>query len=471
MNNKNKAAIVVTAVLVAMAAHADMTNLTGVVTFERDDLQFFFIDDAAGSHWRVQGAKGAPAVKIGDLVHVEGEREMTTKRRVIDATITVEGHANAAVPPPIETGIADLFSRLMPFGNTDLYGGVVVTEGLLRDINRRQTTTQLLVGEGDANLQVEIPWALEEALPADLVQGATVRVKGVLTWTSIENYEEGIFGRIENVELIPPTPDSVEVIRRAPFWTVGRLLFILMWVCFLAAALSVWTLTLRRMVARRTQELAESVRQRERVKIEADAARRERLRLAADLHDGFQQYLAGATFRLKAAMNYLPEGADESRAQLEKVNDALKHTQSGLRSTLWAMNEESEGPESLIELIQFVARRLPQWEGIVEIASEGEERKIAHNFAGTILLILQEAVGNAIDRGHAKQVKVRIVFGEKGLAMTVADDGSGFDTAAARKEGHYGLSGMERRTAELGGKITISSKIGEGTTVRIALPL
>ena len=457
-----KNSILLILAFVAGAAHAATTNLTGVVTFERNDLSFFFIDDAAGSHWRVQGEKGAPAVKIGDLVHVEGEREMTTKRRIADAAITVEGHAMAAIPPPLETGIADLFSRLMPFGNTDLYGGVVVTEGLLRDINRRQTTTQLLVGEGDSNLQVEIPWALEEALPADLVQGATVRVKGVLTWTSIENYEEGIFGRIENVELIPPTPDSVEVIRRAPFWTVGRLLFILMWVCVLSAALAVWTLTLRRMVARRTQELAESVRQRERVKIEADAARRERLRLAADLHDGFQQYLAGATFRLKAAMNYLPEGADESRAQLEKVNDALKHTQSGLRSTLWAMNEESEGPESLIELIQFVARR---------IASEGEERKIAHNFAGTILLILQEAVGNAIDRGHAKHVKVRIVFGEKGLAMTVADDGSGFDTAAARKEGHYGLSGMERRTAELGGKIAISSEIGRGTTVRIALPL
>ena len=256
---------------VAVAAHAATTNLTGVVTFERNDLSFFFIDDAAGVHWRVQGEKSAPSVKIGDLVHVEGEREMTTKRRIADAAITVEGHAMAAIPPPLETGIADLFARLMPFGNTDLYGGMIVTEGLLRDINRRQTTTQLLVGEGDSNLQVEIPWALEEALPANLVQGATVRVKGVLTWTSIENYEEGIFGRIENVELIPPTPDAVEVIRRAPFWTVGRLLFILMWVCVLSAALAVWTLTLRRMVARRTQELAESVRQRERVKIEADA--------------------------------------------------------------------------------------------------------------------------------------------------------------------------------------------------------
>jgi signal transduction histidine kinase len=170
-------------------------------------------------------------------------------------------------------------------------------------------------------------------------------------------------------------------------------------------------------------------------------------------------------------MNYLPEGADACRAQLEKVNDALKHTQSGLRSTLWAMNEESEGPESLIELIHFVSRRLPHWEGVVEIASEGEERKIAHNFAGTILLILQEAVGNAINHGHARQVKVKVVFGEKGLAMSVADDGSGFDTAAARKEGHYGLAGMERRTAELGGKISISSEKGEGTTVRISLPL
>ena len=176
-----KNSVLLILVLAVATAKAAMTNLTGVVTFERGDLSFFFIDDAAGSHWRVQGGKDAPEVKIGDIVHVDGEREVTMKRRVANATITVEGHARAAIPPPLETGIADLFSRLMPFGNTDLYGGVVVTEGLLRDINRRQTTTQLLVGEGECNLQVEIPWALEEALPANLVQGATVRVKGVLT--------------------------------------------------------------------------------------------------------------------------------------------------------------------------------------------------------------------------------------------------------------------------------------------------
>ena len=459
-----------TSLLIA-AAITGMTNLTGVVTFEREGLAFFFIDDSAGVHWRVQDTKGKPTVKPGDLVSVTGEREMTSKHRVAEATVEVTGHDEAASPPPLDIGISELFERLLPFGNTELYGGMVETEGLLRDINRRQTTTQLLVGEGDANLQVEIPWALEDALPVDLVQGATVKVRGILTYTSIENYEEGVFGRIENIELIPASPESVQVIRRAPFFTAERLLFVLAWVCALLGALSVWTLTLRRMVSKRSAELAESIRLRETAKIEADAARRERLRLAADLHDGFQQYLAGATFRLRAAMNYLPDGADACRDQLEKVNDALKHTQSGLRSTLWAMNEESEGPESIIELIHFVSRRLPHWEGIVRITSEGEERKIAHNFAGTILLILQEAVGNAINHGHAKNVSVKVVFGGKGLAMTVSDDGIGFDPASARKEGHYGLSSMERRTAELGGKLSITSEAGRGTTVRISLPL
>ena len=456
-----------------LAASAAITNITGIVTFERAGLDFFFIDDTAGVHWRVQGAANEPRVHVkpGDIVTISGEREMTSKHRVAEAKIEVAGHSTKSIPPPLAISIPELFQRIMPFGNTDLYGGMVETEGLLRDINRRQTTTQLLVGEGDCNLQVEIPWALEESLPASLVQGATVRVRGILTYTSIENYEEGIFGRIENIELIPPSTSSVEVIRRAPFFTSERLLFLLAWVCALLGILFIWTLTLRRMVSKRTAELAESIRLRETAKIEADAARRERLRLAADLHDGFQQYLAGAMFRLKAAMNYLPDGADAARAQLEKVNDALKHTQSGLRSTLWAMNEESEGPESLIELMHFVSRRLPHWEEIVQVSSEGEERKIAHKFAGTILLILQEAVGNAIHHGHAKHVRVKVAFGAKGLAMTVSDDGEGFDPASAHKEGHYGLASMERRTAELGGRISLTSEIGHGTNVRITLPL
>ncbi len=448
---------------------ATLTNITGWVTFEREGLPFYFVTEDSGVNWRVARQEGA-GVSVGDHIEAAGTREASLKNRLATESLKVLAHEPDKLPPPREATIDEIFAAILPHGNPAWYGSRVVTEGLLRDINRRQKTTQLLVGYGHHNLQVEIPWALEEALPKNLVQGATVRVTGNLAYTSIENYAEGIYGRIENIELLPVSGTAVEVVQRAPFWTSERLLQLLVCVIALCAISFIWAVTLRRAVARRTRELGESVRLRETERIEADAVRRERLRLAADLHDGFQQYLAGAMFRLRAAMNYLPKDATESRAQLEKVKDALQHTQNGLRSTLWAMNEESEGPESLMALFNFTARRLPHWDGVVDIACEGEERTVARRSAGTLLLIMQEAVGNALRHGKAEHVRVRLSFGENDFTMTVIDDGSGFDVASNTGAGHYGMASMERRTTELGGGMSVWSKPKIGSKLVFTIP-
>ncbi len=454
---------------VIIGTYAAMTNLSGVVTFARDDLEFFFMEDSAGTSWHVGKCENAPRLEIGQHIAVTGKREISIKHRIAAKTIAPVENAKLALPAPREIAIRDIFADVLPYGESSLYGRTLTTEGLLRDINRRQASTQLLVGEDDKNIQFEIPIPLDEPLPEFLVLGATVRITGALAYTSIENVNEGLFARVENVELIPASKKAVALVKRAPFWTVERLATLMAWVMTILVAVFAWAMTLRRMVEKRTRELGESIRLRQRVKIEADAARRERLRLAADLHDGFQQYLAGATFRLKAAMNYLPEDAANCREQLEKVRDALQHTQNGLRTTLWAMNEESEGPESLLELFKFVARRLGHWDGIVEFRSTGEERKIARNFAGTLLLILQEAVGNAIKHGKASKVLVETDFREASLALRVVDDGCGFDPGAPSPNGHFGLASMRRRTSELGGEMSISSKPGR-TLVAFTFP-
>ena len=453
-----------------LALLATITNLAGVVTFEREGLDFVFIADDAGSSWRVEKADGEkPPVVMGDRIAVRGEIEPSVKRRLVASQVTKDG--TGAVPPPRVATIADIFNEVLPYGETDWYGAMVTTEGLLRDINRRPSSTQLLVGEDDRNLQVEVPWTLETPLPSDWVVGATVRVTGALVYTSIENIDAGLFARVENVELLPPAPDAIEVVKRAPFWTPKRLLSLLGALLALTAVILAWAVTLRRMVARRSAELAAAIRARETERIEADAARRERLRLAADLHDGFQQYLAAAMFRLKAAMNKLPKsGLESTCAQLEAVKAALQHTQNGLRATLWAMNEESEGPESLMELFGFTARRMAHWEGIVQIRAEGEERKVARKSAASLLLIMQEAVGNALKHGAAANVRVGLAFGETALTMTVVDDGAGFDAEASRAAGHYGMAGMERRCAELGGTMHVWSKHGLGSKLTFQIP-
>lgn len=451
-----------------------VTNITGVVTLARESLPFYFISDNTGLGWRVSKTAECNA-RIGDTIEASGIKESSMKSRLEATRIALAGkdRVSREALPLKKASIDEIFKSVMPFGNTKWYAVRLSTEGLVRDINRRQNSTQLLIGEGDRNLQVEIPVSLEEALPKNLVAGAMLRITGNLAWTSIENFEEGTFGRIENVEIIPASMDDVEVIKVAPFWTAQRLSTLGISLAILLLASFAWAISLRRMVMHRTRQLAESIRLRETAKIEADAARRERLRLAADLHDGFQQYLAAAYFRMKAAKNLLMKDAAKSLEQLEKAQDALKHTQNGLRSTLWAMNEESEGPESLIGLFNFAARRMDHWEGKVEIRGIGEEVSIARNYCGSLLLVLQEAVGNAIRHGKAGHVKIEVDFRTaKSVTISVRDDGCGFDIQSVNSsEGHYGLSGMQRRIAELGGKLDIKSVIGRGTELIFTIPV
>lgn len=452
----------------ALALAAVLTNLTGTVTFAREGYPFYFLRDDDGTNWRVERTADTPDAEVGDRVAVEGSRERSVKHRLAPVAFAVTGPGTA--PAPERLSPAEIFAAVLPHGKSNLYGARIETEGLLRDINRRHRTTQLLVGEGDHNLRMEIPWPIANPLPPDWIPGARVRLTGSLAYTTIENPTQDRFGRIEDLELIPLDEHAVEVSESAPFWTAKRLTTLLGALAVFSLVIAAWAVTLRRMVARRTDELAESIRQRETARIEADAARRERLRLAADLHDGFQQYLAGARFRLKAAFNLLPKGAEDSRRQLEKVEEALQHTQSGLRSTLWAMNAESEGPENLIELFAFVARRMPHWAGTVTIRGEGAERKVARKIAGSLLLILQEAVGNAIRHGEAKRVSVLVAFDPCGIRLEIRDDGRGFDPAAAGGSGHFGLAGMERRANELGGSLRIESAPGSGATLFFAIP-
>ena len=251
-----------------------LTNVTGVVTFSRESLPFVFVAADDGENWRVEKIKGV-RMEVGDVVSAKGEREPSSKNRLATEKAELLSESPIGLPPPRKVTIHELFEAIMPFGSRQWYGARCETEGLLRDINRRQNTTQLLVGEGDENIQVEMPWALEDALPKTLVQGARVRVTGNLAYTSIENYDEGIFGRIENIELIPQSGASVEIVQDAPFWTSERLWRVLLGLVSLFVIVFAWAVTLRRMVARRTRELGESVRLRETERIEADAARRE----------------------------------------------------------------------------------------------------------------------------------------------------------------------------------------------------
>jgi signal transduction histidine kinase len=83
-------------------------------------------------------------------------------------------------------------------------------------------------------------------------------------------------------------------------------------------------------------------------------------------------------------------------------------------------------------------------------------------------LVFKEAVNNAAKYSKAKKVLIRLTMQNKNLQLVVKDDGAGFNPAEA--DGN-GLGNMQKRAENMNGNVTIKSFIGEGTMVRLTIPV
>ena len=187
--------------------------------------------------------------------------------------------------------------------------------------------------------------------------------------------------------------------------------------------------------------------------LQAAAIERERRSLAAEVHDGLAQYLAVARRELA-----LP---DPDRARL---TEAVESAHRLVRERLRALS--SETPTSLCAALQSAARRART---PVRLSGDGDAGPEAITLAARVV---SEALANADAHADATCVDIRYAADER-LWLTVRDDGCGFDPAHARgaEDGHLGLTVMRERARGHGGECTVTSSPGEGTEVRLWIPL
>jgi signal transduction histidine kinase len=197
---------------------------------------------------------------------------------------------------------------------------------------------------------------------------------------------------------------------------------------------------------------------------------RERMRLAAEVHDGLAQDLALAMREL--AMLDLDLGADEAQASRERLREAVAAAHHVVRARLVELSSSSPlgGLRTAIEDVcdRFVRRGLA-----VEVDAPGEALPAEPAATAVAMRILNEALTNAEKHARASLVRVRVAHAGGWLELDVADDGAGFDpqAQAGPGEGHLGLTVMSQRAADAGGSVTIDSKAGTGTVVKLRIPL
>jgi signal transduction histidine kinase len=194
----------------------------------------------------------------------------------------------------------------------------------------------------------------------------------------------------------------------------------------------------------------------------------ERNRLARELHDSVSQKLFGLVLSAESAGTLVESDPAQARAELERLGALAQEAQEELRSVVFELRPaalESEGLAEALRKHVGVLRRVYSREIGLELA--GTPRR-SPELDRDVFRIAQEALQNAIRHADAGEVWLRLAATDGRLELVVADDGAGFDPADARiRSRRLGLTSMEERAEAVGGTLTIESKPGAGTTVRL----
>jgi signal transduction histidine kinase len=240
---------------------------------------------------------------------------------------------------------------------------------------------------------------------------------------------------------------------------------------FVAALLLLWLvqLPLAWWLARR---LREGQRQRESLLERAiEASDVERRRIAADLHDGVVQDLAGVAFSLGAAAERAT--APDVKETLSSAADGTRQSMRRLRSLLveiYPATLESAGLESaLSDLVTPLSAKGINARLDVDPDFEAPPAVEQLLFRGA-----HEALRNVTAHSHAENVDVRISRNGDSATLLVSDDGRGFAPELAeerRARGHLGLSLLAGLVTDAGGELTVESEPGDGTRVTLEVPI
>ena len=196
----------------------------------------------------------------------------------------------------------------------------------------------------------------------------------------------------------------------------------------------------------------------------------ERDRMTRDIHDTLAQGFTGIIVQLEAAEDATLRGeTTEAANHLRRVSKLAREGLAEARRSVQALRPQALEDRDLLDALNRVITQMTPGSGLrAELGCVGQPRPLAPEQEENLLRIGQEALTNTLQHAGAERFWVRLVFGLREVRLEVSDNGCGFDPA--RTSGGFGLTGMKERASRLGGRMTIESAPGQGTTIIVALP-
>ncbi len=207
------------------------------------------------------------------------------------------------------------------------------------------------------------------------------------------------------------------------------------------------------------------------------AALRERELLARELHDSVGQVLGYVSMQTQAAHKWLrDDNVPRATVLLNRLTEVAQQAHDDIREAILALKAARPGEWSFLANLREYAKDFERQYGITTEVTTGEKVSAEPFEPGTgvqALRVIQEAMSNARKHGRARTIGIRIENEGMTARITVSDDGQGMTSGTDKgpSTGHFGISFMRERMAEVGGSLNVSSQPGEGTRVVLRVPL
>jgi signal transduction histidine kinase len=481
------------------AAPDERIHVKGVVTYQRDGLDFFLKDKTGGL--RVKTLK-PQNFALGDTVEAAGFPGLENFLPVLQDASFIK---TAAPPTPVIPESYPVEKLQTATHQATHHADYITLDGTLLDRNLRPfrearegllwVRTVLLLQSSNfyftAEAETPVANVQLEAIPI----GSQIRVRGVCIAETADD------GKFKSLQILLPTPESFTILRQ-PSWLTPQRLGIALAILFIVSMVAVsWIIMISRKnselnvqirekeeaqgqlqeahdqlevrVKERTEQLKVSIAARKESELQFKGVIAERTRLAQELHDTLEQALASIALQLDISAKLLPKDVEAANYHFEMGRNILAQSQVDVRRSVWDLRSRALEQFNLRGALANSSRQIVEGTNItVELKTSGVVRPLPEIIEENVLRIMQEALTNTIKHSGATRADISLEFTPQYVTLQISDNGSGFAPAdhPGPREGHFGLLGISERAQRLGGKASITGNPGSGTTVRAEIP-
>ncbi len=197
-----------------------------------------------------------------------------------------------------------------------------------------------------------------------------------------------------------------------------------------------------------------------------------RNRIAADFHDELGANLSSIALYSDLLLKNQTAEKERTLPILENISQQAHGSISSINDLIWTIKPDNDVLERTIVRMKEFANPLLESRNIrfVFLADDSlSQAQLDMNIRKFMYLIFKEAINNAAKYAQASSVTVQLRESKGMITMEITDDGVGFEPASVKRGN--GLNNMQARASELGGKLSIDSKPGQGTRIKLSFKI